>query len=116
MALADAGAGFVLAAHRQLDRIDAARPPRDAAAADGGVEYREMLVGHGRLRISWLHVVSLMPGGNMGLEIVAIHPNPEGTWWKSTTSTCPIFVIPGRAKREPGIHSHDRKYGFRACA
>jgi hypothetical protein len=25
-------------------------------------------------------------------------------------------VIPGRAKREPGIHNHDRKYGFRACA
>ncbi len=25
-------------------------------------------------------------------------------------------VIPGRAKREPGIHSHDRDYGFRACA
>jgi len=21
-------------------------------------------------------------------------------------------VIPGRAKREPGIHNHDRKYGF----
>jgi hypothetical protein len=26
------------------------------------------------------------------------------------------FVIPGRAKREPGIHNHDREYGFRACA
>ncbi len=25
-------------------------------------------------------------------------------------------VIPGRAKREPGIHNHDRAYGFRACA
>ena len=25
-------------------------------------------------------------------------------------------VIPGRAKREPGIHNHDRDYGFRACA
>jgi hypothetical protein len=24
-------------------------------------------------------VVSLMPDRNMGLEIVAIHPNPEGT-------------------------------------
>jgi hypothetical protein len=21
-------------------------------------------------------------------------------------------VIPGRAKREPGIHNHDREYGF----
>jgi hypothetical protein len=28
----------------------------------------------------------------------------------------PAFVIPGRAKREPGIHNHDREYGFRACA
>ena len=26
------------------------------------------------------------------------------------------FVIPGRAKREPGIHNHRREYGFRACA
>jgi hypothetical protein len=26
------------------------------------------------------------------------------------------LVIPGRAKREPGIHNHDREYGFRACA
>jgi hypothetical protein len=25
-------------------------------------------------------------------------------------------VIPGRAKREPGIPNHDREYGFRACA
>jgi len=28
----------------------------------------------------------------------------------------PQRVIPGRAKREPGIHNHDREYGFRACA
>ncbi|MFK4722550.1 hypothetical protein ABIE89_003650 [Bradyrhizobium niftali] len=27
-----------------------------------------------------------------------------------------ITVIPGLAKREPGIHNHDREYGFRACA
>jgi hypothetical protein len=26
------------------------------------------------------------------------------------------LVIPGRAKREPGIHNHDNEYGFRACA
>ena len=25
-------------------------------------------------------------------------------------------VIPGRAKREHGIHKHDGEYGFRACA
>src|SRR4029077_20955624 len=23
-----------------------------------------------------------------------------------------LLVIPGRAKREPGIHNHDREYGF----
>jgi hypothetical protein len=28
----------------------------------------------------------------------------------------PDLVIPGRATREPGIHNHDREYGFRACA
>jgi hypothetical protein len=22
------------------------------------------------------------------------------------------FIIPGRAQREPGIHHHDREYGF----
>jgi hypothetical protein len=27
-----------------------------------------------------------------------------------------MLVIPGRAKREPGIHNHDGEYGFRACA
>jgi hypothetical protein len=27
-----------------------------------------------------------------------------------------LIVIPGRAKREPGIHNHDGEYGFRACA
>src|ERR1700738_4461938 len=27
-----------------------------------------------------------------------------------------VPVIPGRAKREPGIHHHDREYGFRARA
>jgi hypothetical protein len=26
------------------------------------------------------------------------------------------FVIPGRAKHEPGIHNHHRDYGFRARA
>jgi len=45
--LADAGAGLVLARHRQLDRIDAARSPSDAAAADRGVEYCKTVFGHG---------------------------------------------------------------------
>ena len=27
-----------------------------------------------------------------------------------------LFVIPGRAKHEPGIHNPDREYGFRARA
>ena len=31
-------------------------------------------------RILWLHGLSVTPGWNMGLEIVAIHPNCGGTW------------------------------------
>jgi hypothetical protein len=27
-----------------------------------------------------------------------------------------LFVIPGRVEREPGIHTPDGGYGFRACA
>jgi hypothetical protein len=27
-----------------------------------------------------------------------------------------MVVILGRANPEPGIHTHDRGYGFRACA
>src|SRR6202140_193033 len=38
MGLTNAGAGLVLAAHRQLHAIDAAGTPNDAAAADRGVE------------------------------------------------------------------------------
>ncbi len=33
-----------------------------------------------------------------------------------TGASLPPFVIPGLAKREPGIHTHDGGYGFRACA
>jgi hypothetical protein len=52
-----------------------------------------------------------MLGWKIGLEIVAIHPDSEGT------RRCPTFsVIPGRAKREPGMHNHNREYEFRACA
>jgi hypothetical protein len=44
-----------------------------------------MLAGHGWLQIPWLQILalnglSLTPGWNMGLEIVAIHPNSGGTW------------------------------------
>src|SRR5216684_7646957 len=44
-----------------------------------------MLVGHGWLQIPWLQILalnglSLTPGWNMGLEIVAIHPNSGATW------------------------------------
>jgi hypothetical protein len=35
---------------------------------------------------------------------------------KRRQSTFHPSVIPGRAKREPGIHNHDREHGFRACA
>jgi hypothetical protein len=38
---------------------------------------------------------------NLGLEIVAIHPDSGGFLHH------PVFlVIPGRAQREPGIHNH----------
>src|SRR5947209_7722298 len=46
MALVQPGAGFLLVAHRQLYRDDAARAPHDAAAADRGVEYRKLMVVH----------------------------------------------------------------------
>jgi hypothetical protein len=39
-------------------------------------------------------------------------PRAEATRRRASLS----FVIPGRAKREPGIHTPDRGYGFRACA
>src|ERR1700694_2815259 len=75
VALADAGTGLVFIGHRQLHRIDAARTPDLAAAADRGVEYCKMLVGHGWLQTLSPHVLSLMLAWNLGLEIVAIHPN-----------------------------------------
>ena len=50
-ALADAGTGLVLVAHRKLHAVDAARAPLDAAGADRGIEERKMLVGHGWLLI-----------------------------------------------------------------
>jgi len=34
----------------------------------------------------------------------------------SAAHDVPSSVIPGRAQREPGIHNHDREYGFRARA
>lgn len=43
----EAGAGFVVAAGGKLHPHDAARAPRDAAAADGGVEKRDSLGFHG---------------------------------------------------------------------
>jgi hypothetical protein len=35
-------------------------------------------------------------------------------WWNHVEPEreFSFFVIPGRAKREPGIHSHDREFGF----
>ena len=62
VALADAGAGLVLAAHRQLHAVDAARAPLDAAEADRGVEQGKMLVGHG-----WLQIV---PGSHAELDLL----------------------------------------------
>ena len=74
-----------------------------------------------------------MPGLVPGIHVFAAWRTRK-TWMAGTspamTKTCSngttdsIFkqpirlrtVIPGRAKREPGIHNHDREYGFRACA
>src|SRR6266702_3732258 len=56
MALADAGTGLVLAAHRQLHSIDAPCAPHDAAAADRGIEYCKTVAGHGWLQILWLQI------------------------------------------------------------
>src|SRR5438874_2764028 len=98
MALADAGAGLVFIGHRQLHRIDPAFAPDDAAAADRGVEYRKMMAGHGWLQILLPQIVSLMLGRNLGLEIVAIHPNPEGDWGcptKNTRTSPRICHLPG---------------------
>jgi hypothetical protein len=39
-------------------------------------------------------------------------PDASHTLAKQPTS----FVIPGLAKREPGIHNHDPEYGFRTAA
>ncbi len=45
---------------------------------------------------------------------------PRRVWWGFRSGwldlAAAVSVIPGRAKREPGIHNHDREYGFRACA
>jgi len=49
VALPNAGAGFLVAAHRQLQAVDAARAPLDPADADRRVEQGKMLVSHGSL-------------------------------------------------------------------
>src|SRR5258706_15629439 len=92
IALADAGAGLVLIGHRQLHRIDPAFAPDNAAAVDRGIEDCKMVAGHGWLQILSLHVVSLILVWNLGLEMVAIHPNSEKIW----IINAPAFVIPGR--------------------
>src|SRR5258706_9708842 len=89
MALPDAGASPVFIGHRQLHRIDPAFPPNDAAAADRGVEYCKMVAGHGWLQILLSPAVNLMLAWNLGLEIVAIHPN--------SGEFCAVPKEPGRA-------------------
>jgi hypothetical protein len=42
--------------------------------------------------VASLMLLSLMLGRNLGLEIVAIHPNSEKIW----IINAPAFVIPGR--------------------
>jgi hypothetical protein len=47
-----------------------------------------------------IHITGASQGRSAVILLGAFHPS----------------VIPGRAKREPGIHNHEREYGFRACA
>src|SRR5260221_11458779 len=61
-----------------------------------------MLVGHGWLQVLWLQILalnglSLAPGRNMGLEIVAIHPNSGETWRRpmKRRHSRPMIVVTG---------------------
>jgi hypothetical protein len=51
VALADAIARLLLAAHRQLNRMDAAIAPRNTAGTNRGVENRKAIAAHGSLQI-----------------------------------------------------------------
>src|SRR5262249_23566184 len=53
-----------------------------------------------RLWFQWARRATLMNGADFFARVVHLRS----------------VVIPGRAKREPGIHDHYREYGFRACA
>src|SRR6202000_773946 len=88
--LPDAPTSFFLITHRQLHRIDTARSPRNAAAADGSVEYCKRIVGHG-----WLHPVAptLMSDRNMGLENIAFHPKSDGVH-RAVPACCAIGIAP----------------------
>ncbi len=53
--------------------------------------------------------------GEIFNRAAGVRPSPPRHCERSDEAT-KLSVIPGRAKREPGIHNHDRAYGFRACA
>ena len=83
--------------------------------------------GHGWLlwlRILSPHVLSLMLGWNLDLEIVAIHPDSGGNRLRPNKRTERAGDFPRRLSSfrgtsetsEPGIHNHDQEYGFRSCA
>src|SRR5262249_39666063 len=67
-------AGLFLVAHGQLHAGDTALAPDHAAGADRGFEDRKLLAGHGFAPSKALS--ELIVGPNLGLENVAIHPNP----------------------------------------
>jgi hypothetical protein len=56
------------------------------------------MFGHGWLRILWLHGVSLMLGWNMGLEIIAFHPNSGGTFAGTTLGDASPPAMPVNGK------------------
>jgi len=66
-------------------------------------------------------------GRNLAGIDTALEFGKRHHWHYSPTATGPLLrtawgsgkrppIIPWRVKREPGIHNHDREYGFRACA
>jgi hypothetical protein len=51
----------------------------------------------------------------LDFERAVIYQHTSGNQCRENAKVC-FLVIPGRAEREPGIHTPDRGYGFRACA
>src|SRR6185312_1608696 len=74
--------GLHLGRWRRLDQVTVTLLQAGAGlllVADRGVEYRKMVPGHVWLHILLFNATSFLPGANLGLEIIAIHPKAEGT-------------------------------------